>query len=384
MAVPRAWAAAFLSFYLYGFSVLAATLHSFTPSSSNTTFSNAVSLLGLKNSSNGDEFDGCFNPATPHRGLYPPIEQDCLNAARELFYARDPFKPALFARRPNAAFSLPKVARNGTCVISIDVMNDDDKDRFKPWLVYSTALDLSRRCTQGEFRFGGRLATGESKVVDVLVFGRVWPLGKGVLELTASDNAVIVAREWSATSLLNETSLDLTKLPGATTSSPNKTLNMKPPGLGDPLECNDPPLPRERAWPINFQDCEMATAAIFADRERNQRYTFSREAVVTTFYFPLPATFRNKSCVVRLDMNNDSDQDIVRLSIVEATAWVLAHKCSGEEKSEDQYGGRATVGVGSKGLINVWVYGIPWPPPLGATNATSLVLAQPARLVDSE
>lgn len=384
MAVPRAWAAAFLSLYLYGFSISAATLHLSRPSSSNTTFSDAASLLSLKIPSNSDDFDGCFNPATPYARLYPLIEQDCLNAAKEMFYARDPFKPTLFARRSNAGFSLPKVFRNGTCVISIDVRNDDVKDHFEPWLVYSTALDLSRRCTQGELRFGGRLAIGKCKVVEVLVSGRVWPLEKGVLEQRASESAVVVAREQLASHLLNETSLDLTKPSGATISSPNKSLNMNSPGLGTPLQCNDPPLPRERAWPISFQDCEMATAAIYADRDRDQTYIFSREAVATAFYFPLPATFRNNSCVVRLDMNNDSDQDIVRLSIVEATAWVLAHKCSGEEKSVDQYGGWGTVGVGTKGLIKVWVYGRPWPPPLGATNATGLVLAQPARLIDNE
>ena len=384
MAGPRAWAAAFLLLYFYGFSIFAATLRLGTILSSKTTISNAASLRSRTIHSKGDEFDGCFNPATPYGAFYPPIEQDCLNAAKDMFYDRDPFKPTTFARRSYAGFNLPRVFRNGTCVISIDVMNNDAEDQFKPRLVYDTALDLSRRCTQGELRFGGRLATGKSKVVDVLVFGRIWPLEKGVIEQTASEDAVVVARDQLATNVLNETSLDLIEPLGATTSNPNQSSNMEPPGLGTALQCNDPPLPRERAWPIDFQDCEIATAAIHADRDRHQRYIFSRRAVATTFYFPLPATFRNKSCVVRLDMNNDSDEDTVRLSIVEATAWVLAHKCSGEEKSVDQYGGWGTVGVGTRGLIKVWVYGRPWPPPLGATNATNLVLAQPARLINSE
>ena len=384
MAGPRAGAAAVLLLYFYGFSIFAATLRLNTPNTSKTTLSNAASLLSPTINSNGDESDGCFNPATPHGGFYPPIEQDCLNAAKDMFDDKDPFKPTTFARQSYAGFNLPRVFRNGTCVISIDVINDDVEDHFKPWLVYSAALDLSRRCTQGELRFGGRLATGNSKVVDVLVFGRIWPLEKGVIEQTASESAVVVARDQLATNVLNETSLHLTKPLGATASSPNQGSNMEPPELGTALQCNDPPLPRERAWPINFQDCEMAAAEICADRDRHQRYIFSRKAVATTFYFPLPATFRNNSCVVRLDMNNDSDQDTVRLSIVEATAWVLAHKCSGEEKSVDQYGGWGTVGVGTRGLIKVWVYGRPWRPPLGTTNATNLVLAQPARLINSE
>lgn len=134
-------------------------------------------------------------------------------------------------------------------------------------------------------------------------------------------------------------------------------MGLNVPDLGGALECFDPPLPRERAWRINVKDCEIASDAISGDRERGQKYTFSREPVATEFYYPLPATFRYRSCVVLLDMNNNNDQDTVRLSIVEATAWVLAHKCSGEERSVDQYGGRATVGVGAKHLINVWVYG---------------------------
>ena len=83
-------------------------------------------------------------------------------------------------------------------------------------------------------------------------------------------------------------------------------------------------------------------------------------------------------------MNNDSDEDTVKLSIIEATAWVLAHKCCGEEAPAEQYGGWGTVKAGSKGLINVWVYGRLWPPRVGATNVTSLVLARPASSINSD
>ncbi|KAL9124361.1 MAG: hypothetical protein Q9175_008229 [Cornicularia normoerica] len=386
MARPRAWVAALLLLSLYDFSAFAASLRSNTSSLSNTSFSNAVGLLILNDSSNNYNYNDCFNPATPRRGLYPVLEQDCLNAAQELFSTRNPFQPTTFARRNNVGFRLPKVFRNGTCVISIDVMNDNDKDRFKPWLVYSTAVDIAHRCTQGAFRFGGRLMTGPEKVVDVLVFGRVWPPEKGVLEPTVSESAAVVARERLASgdsSLLNKTLLDLTKPSVANASSLDESLDLNSPRFGVILECSDPPLPRERAWPIDFKDCEIATNAIYGDRDRNQKYTFSRAPVATEFYYPLPATFRYRSCVVHLDINN-SDQDTVRLTIVEATAYVLAHKCSGKERSVDQYGGRATVGVGAKGLINVWVYGRPWPPPFGATNVTGLVLAQPAPLIVSE
>lgn len=361
MAPLRARAAALLLLFLYGFFAVADSIQSNFSNLSNASSSDVASLSVVNNSSNSNEYDDCFDRATPHRGLYPAKEQDCLNAAEEILDFRDPFYPITFARRDNVGFRLPKVVRNGTCVISIDVMKDADKDKFKPRLVYTTAMDIAHRCTHGDFPFGGRTMVGPKKVVDVLVFGRV------VEPATASGES----------SLLNKISLSSTE-PSVT--SPGRTLGLNAPDLGGGLECSDPPLPRERAWMINFKDCEMASNEIFGDRARDQKYTFSRETIATKYYFPLPAKFTYRSCVVLLDMNNNSDQDTVRLSIVEATAWVLAHKCSGEEKSVDQYGGRATVGVGARNLINVWVYGRP----VGVTNVTSLVLAQPAPLIDSE
>lgn len=386
MALPRARAAILLLLSLFGYSTFATSLQSNVIILSNTSSADALSLLIPNNSSDNNEYGDCFNPATPRSGLYPAREQDCLNAAKELFFSADAFRPVTFARRKKVGSRLPKVFRNGTCVISIDVMNDDDSDFFKPWLVYNTARELAHRCTQGAFRFGGRTMTGPKMVVDILVFGRVWPLENGVVEQTASESAIVVGRERLATvdsSLTNETSLNLTQSLMVNTTSLDFNLNSTATEVGAALECNDPPLPRERAWPINFGDCEIATEAIYENRARDQKYTFSREPVATRFYYPLPATFRHGSCVVLLDMNNNSDQDTVRLSIVEATAYVLAHKCSGKERSVDQYGGRATVVVAANGLINVWVYGRLWPPPVSAENVTSLVLAQPAPLVDS-
>ena len=150
-----------------------------------------ISLPFLNVSSNANEDGDCSDPAKPRRGLFPANEQDCVNAANEMFYFTDPFRLILFARAPRAGFKLPKVFRNGTCVISIDVVNDADRDRFKPWLI--------------------------------------------------------------------------------------------------------------------------AADAIIGDRRPNQKYTFSRESVATEFYYPLPASFRYRTCIVLLDMNNDGDQDTVRL-----------------------------------------------------------------------
>ena len=387
MVVQRA-RAALLLLALHEFLAFAATLQPRVFSVSNTTSSDAISLPIENNLSNDDGYGDCFNPATPRRGLHPAKQEDCINAAKELSYMKEPFHPITFARSSKVGFKLPQVVRNATCVISIDVKNDTDMDKFKPVLLYLAAWELALRCTQGTSRFGGRTMTGPKKVVDVLVFGRVWPLNNGAPESVTSEGSVTIAGERLTSRdsrSLNEPSFTSTKPSGLKNTSRNDLLRLNALDVLSTLKCYDPPLPRERVWPIDVKDCDMATYAIIGDRQSDQKYTFSREPIATEFYYHLPATYRYKSCVVHLDTNDTRDQDTVRLSIVEATAWVLAHKCSGEESSAKKYGGSGTVGLGSEGLINIWVYGRPWPPPLlDATNASTLVLARPASLVDSE
>ena len=159
---PRA---GLLLLFLYGFSVFAASFQSNPPSLSNASSSDAASLSIVNSSSSSNDNGDCFDPAAPHRALYPAREQDCRNAAEELYNFRDAFIPVTFARKHNVGFKLPKVFRNETCVISIDVIKDADKDKFLPWLVYTTAMDITHRCTQGAFRFGGRTLTGPKRVV---------------------------------------------------------------------------------------------------------------------------------------------------------------------------------------------------------------------------
>ena len=388
MAAPRARAAALLLLALHLYSTFAVTLQSNSFNLSNTSSSDASSLSIQNIPSNDIGNDDCFNPTASHRELYPVRFEDCYNALEELQDFQFPFRPVIFARRKHVGFRLPRVFRNGSCVISIDVMNDADSDRFRPIMVYSKARELALRCTEGASRFGGRAKTGPLGVVDILVFGRERPSQPGAMEPAGLNGNVVVARE-----LLNgpnansvyEPSPILTKSSVVNnTGRNNNKLRLYASENDADLKCYDPPLPRERFWPIDIKDCEMACEAIIGGRRGDQQYTFSREWIDTKLYYALPATYRYRSCVVHLDMNNNSDQETVRLSIVEATAWVLAHKCSGEEVSVERYGGWGKVAVGSKGLIKVWVYGRLWPAPDGAQNVTSLVLTQPASSINNE
>ena len=379
MSVPRARAAALLQLASQFFSTFAVTIQSNSLNLSNTSFSHAPVLNDLPKN---EEDDICFNPATPRAGLYPAKQEDCLNAVKELFDIRDPFRPITLTRNYGVGFKLPEVVQNGSCVISIDVMNDEDSDYFEPYLVYSTAGEMALRCTQDGFRFGGRAKAGPKKVVDVLVCGRAWPPEDGAVEPVTSE---IVAGERLTSrdsTLLDESLWNLTKPLVVNDTGHDEEWSLGGPVHGEAMSCYDPPLPRERIWPINVEDCEVASQAIIGHRSSDLRYTFSRKHIAGELYYPLPATYRHGSCVVHLDMDNNSDQDTVRLSIVEATAWVLAHKCSGEETPVEQYGGWGKVSVGSQGLISVWVYGRP--PQVGARNGTHLVLAQPPASINSE
>lgn len=387
MAVPRARAVTLLLLAFQGISIFAATLPSNVSSLSDTISLDTVSLPILTDFHNVGEYSDCFNTPTPRRGLHPAKLEDCLDAIHALSRLQDPWRRVIFARRKRIGFPLPKVVRNGTCVISIDVMNDADADIMWPQIVYSKAREIALACTQGAFRFGGRAKTGPKMVVDVLVFGRVWPLEDGAVESVASERAVITAEERLTirnSSLQDKPPFRTMEPSGIDQKGPDSNLNINALGLGAELKCYDPPLPRERIWPIDIEDCEMAANAFVGDRSIRQRYTFSREPIATKYYYHLPATYSHKSCVVHLDMKNDGDQDTVKLAIVEATAWVLAHKCCGEEKPAEQYGGWGTVNTGSQGLINVWVYGRPRPPRISLTNVTGPALARPASLIDSD
>lgn len=387
MAVPRTRAVTLLLLAFHGFSIFAATLPSNVSSLSDTISPDAVNLPILNVSSNDGAYSDCFNPATPRRGLYPAKLNDCLNAIDTLSVIKNPWHSVIFARRRRVGFTLPKIVRNETCVISIDVMNDADSDFMKPQVVYTKAREIALDCTQGAFRFGGRAKIGPKMVVDVLVFGRLWPLEDGAVEPIASESAVIMAEEGLTgrnSDLRNKPPLRIMAPSGIDNMGHDSNLSLNALELGAELKCYDPPLPRERIWPINVNDCEMATSAFVGHKPISQKYTFSRKPIATKYYYHLPATYSYGSCVVHLDMNNDDDQDTVKLATVEATAWVLAHKCCGEEKPTQQYGGWGTVNTGSQGLINVWIYGRLWPPRVGPTNVTGLALARPASLIDSD
>lgn len=323
---------------------------------------NASSLatigVPVLNASNADEGE-CFGQSGPsaRRHLYPAESLDCLNAADEMLKNRRPHKPMTFGRRAGMDFQLPWRARSHSCIVILDTLNGVDFDTIVLLEVYHAVLNRVEECTTGANRFGGKMVVGSKKVVWVFVFGFGSPLR---IPASASSSAptYVVARAQIERS--NE--LSLLNAPSSQTIEPLNLTSAPMTQFSTPLrgipECFDPPLPRERSVPIsNFTDCETATTAIVGSRPRRQIYIFSRKPSTDPDYYQLPATFRIRSCVVHLDMEDENDEDSVRLTYVESTAWVLAHKCSGLEVPEQKWGGTVTVSVGANDLIRVWVYG---------------------------
>lgn len=323
------------------------------------TLSPANTSLSIFDTANTEEGE-CFSESgpTPRSHLYPVESLDCLNAARKMLISRPDHLSMTFGRRVTEAgldFKLPWTARNRSCIVTVDTLNDNDFDTIVLRDVYSTALNRIEKCTTGDEKFGGRLIVGPKRVVYVYVFGIGSPLQTALHTFSAPTHVVARAQfDSSDLSLLNTSSPPTTN-PSNSTSAPTSNAS----SLRGIPECFDPPLPRERSVPIsNFADCEAATFDIVGSRNRLQIYSFSRKPSWDPAHYQLPATFRVRTCVVHLDMDPLDAEDDVRLGYVESTAWVLAHKCSGLEVPGEKWGGTMTVSVGANDLIRVWVYGV--------------------------
>ena len=313
----------------------------------------------------------CFDPPLSHEVRFPTTEQDCYKAADILIEERLRNVESTFGRNAWHDYKLPTSARHGTCGIFVDVPNEDEEDTFELWKLYSATLELAHECAYGSHKYGGRIIMGPKNVVNAVTFGRV-NLDE-VQTATKSQAAHVIVRKQiesnvsgsllqpsfnlDGTTITDDLSFDERIDPNTSSLISNGSSLLNTSSLGGIPECYDPPLPRERAYPINFEDCVEATRQIVGDRQRTQAYTFSRKSIASPYYYHLPATFIYNSCVIVLDMANNQDQDTVKVIYVESTAYVLAHKCSGEERPEENFGGRVTVGVGANDLINVYVYG---------------------------
>lgn len=131
------------------------------------------------------EGEDCFNASADPR-LIPALMEDCLEGALQIRQVGSITRNLVFSRHSRGIFPLPQAFRSGTCVISVDVVHDADKDIFPLWVVNNAALDLMMECVGGSFHVGGKKFVGPNQVVYVMVFGRHWPpasAGGGTIQL---------------------------------------------------------------------------------------------------------------------------------------------------------------------------------------------------------
>ena len=339
-----------------------------------------------KNLSDGFS-DYCFEPSLVKR-LVPANPQDCTNAAIQMLKrSPSPANPITFARSKFVREPLPWVLRNGTCVISWDVPNDDDRDMFTLGAAFTTALGLINSCVDKGIGLGGKMTVGPRKVVTLMVFGRRWPaIGDDEnSEHSLLNSSEVESVDQNPGAQIRRDVLSLPMVSGPTPPSNVSRNDAVPsaanvvesplvsgtPTLGGPATCFDPPTQREWSFPINAKDCDLTTIQIIGDRNKFDFYTFSRRASKDPYHYQLPAKFTYGSCKLMLDMDNAFAWERVRLTFVESSAWVLAHKCSGEENPRFRYGGTMTVSVGANDLIRISVYN-PSPPQPSGTPVLSL------------
>lgn len=395
---PRAMHVRWPTFLLCLWAIPALSLPQNAAHANGTSFNSTSTATALSDTLGGD----CFTDAR----LLLASHSDCLNAANLVLKAfRYPHRPYYFARQSNLEFMLPQVFRYGTCVISLDVAKDDEDDVFMPWEAFSNAVGLATKCFGIGEGLGGKIFIGPKKVVYMIVFGRKWPPVVGEEE----GGADVAIEGMSLTSAAGRevnggvsTTMNISSLANPPSSqeqiaSDDSVLDVGPPVLDQvagersaqnisvsvlngssvmqgPMVCYDPPLPRERLFPYESSDCDRASQKIVGNRQKWDAYIFSRKRPsYSPRWYEMPATFTHKTCVIHVDMANDKDEDFVRVNYVEASAWVLAHKCSGEEVAQQKYGGYMTVGVGGNHLIWVHVYGRPWPPRAEDRSVPSLL-----------
>ena len=77
-------------------------------------------------------------------------------------------------------------------MVSVDVAQDEDKDRFPLLTIYKAALDLFMNCVWQSTHVGRKIFVGPKKLVYVQVFGMTLPAA-------TSSGAIVRARPKRAT-----------------------------------------------------------------------------------------------------------------------------------------------------------------------------------------
>ena len=117
----------------------------------------------------------CFIPG-PER--LPVSYQDCEEAAVEMGKGSG-MRVYTFGRGPRSSgvtYRLPKTFHVRTCVLNLDMVLEDQKDRLSFFEVREVVLNLAVQCTNGYFfRVGGSKSVGPRNLLFVTIFGAAPP-----------------------------------------------------------------------------------------------------------------------------------------------------------------------------------------------------------------
>lgn len=119
-----------------------------------------------------DDLVGCFRQAPLDE---PQLSRtnfiDCFHAVEKIS-AHDDRNLVYFRRNNDSSFILPNYFTYRTCVIIVDMINDNAGDVFYIGQVRDVAIDTARRCTALPMALGGSALAGPMKLMVVEVLGR--------------------------------------------------------------------------------------------------------------------------------------------------------------------------------------------------------------------
>lgn len=298
------------------------------------------------NSTSVTENQECFSG----QPLFPPSYTDCFNAAQEILQGfRNPHRSVTFARRDGIGFRLPRVIKYGSCVISLDVPSDNDKDRFQPWTAYAAALSVVEKCVEGVHRLGGQRTVGGKNVVTLMVFGE----NRSAEDGNGENGGSMLEPSNVTTVDVRDRAVDPARTLNTSTLNSASEMPLNSSSLALDLVCVEAPRTHEVRFPPYQNDCYQAADSIIQGRPRNIPLTFSRHPDAT---FRLPLSVAHGTCFIHIKLSNPDDEDTFELWTLYGAALDVANRCTVSPTEQINKCGGAKL-TGPKNLVNVMVMG---------------------------
>ena len=167
----------------------------------------------------------CYDPTFPPPGPFIPIHySECIQAANRMLLNVRRDVPLIFSRKEDADIQLPWRLRSGNCLMSLDVLREDDEDIMCVRDAHESALTLCRMCVGGYYRHGGSTPVGRRGVVYISVYGTT-PVTDEAAASNTTQSSHVVARQIESriesrdSTLLNSSSLASARKPNLNTSN---------------------------------------------------------------------------------------------------------------------------------------------------------------------